>query len=211
MFRKGFTLVEILIAMALVGVLVAIVTPNLTKVMPDKKKALFIKAYARTEVAVANMVNDPEMYPAKFDITASENGYEKFGLTNDEQPEGLYCNGQDGGWNCYSGDNKFMEYFAQEVGGGIDTSLGDDCKDVCVSTNDNLVYDIYRVERNKTKKDAVAAHITVKVKSGNEVSKIGVIQVFNDGGVECLVKTTTDENDKCQLFLNDRYNLKQKR
>ena len=55
--KKGFTLVEILIALALIGILVAVVSPNLARIRPDQKKALFVKAYTTTESAVDNRIS----------------------------------------------------------------------------------------------------------------------------------------------------------
>ncbi len=41
--KKGFTLVEILIALALIGILVAVVSPNLARISLIRKKLCLLK------------------------------------------------------------------------------------------------------------------------------------------------------------------------
>ena len=115
--KKGFTLIEILIAMALVGILIAVMSPNLAKVLPDKNKAMFIKAFTRTEVAVASMLADPDMYRNRYDYASQK--FDRYGLCNTNPPQGLLAaNGN----LPPEGTGKFVYYFAQEVGGAIDTN-----------------------------------------------------------------------------------------
>ena len=205
MFKKGFTLIEILVSMALVGVLVMVLTPNIAKLMPDKEKAMFIKAYTRTEMAVANMINDPEMYPTKFDITETKNGnlaYSQFGLCSDADVTGVLKANNDFTDTVSERSKKFHFYFAQEL--GTNYSSGDN-----IETNDGLVYQIKRTaDKSDAQLDAVAATITIALQSDVEPNgniptdkQLGEISVKNDGAVEC-------GDQKCKAHLADRYNLK---
>ncbi len=187
--KKGFTLIEILISMGLVGILIAVMSPNLSKVLPDKNKAMFIKAFTRTENAVAAMLSDPDMYRNRYDYDTMK--YDRYGLCNTSTPQGLLAaNGN----LPPSGTNKFAFYFAQEVGGVLDASNN-------VKTNDGIIYAIKWEDANKdsTDRDAVAATITIKV----EDESVASIEVINDGAILCGDNT-------CKTYLKDRFNLKKK-
>ena len=202
MFKKGFTLIEILIAMALVGIIVAVLTPNIAKVMPNKKKALFIKAFTRTEMAVSNMINDPEMYPAKYNITAEvgQDPYTVFGLCSDGDVEGLLKIDNDFRQQNLESKYKFHYYFAQELGSNYVST-----DDGLIKTNDGLIYKIDRTQTGDNLKRRVkAVEITVNLPKGeNELDDIGKITVLNDGSVECA-------DSKCTNYIEDRFDLKQK-
>ena len=209
MFKKGFTLIEILIAMALVGIIVAVLTPNIAKVMPDKKKALFIKAFTRTEMAVSNMINDPEMYPAKYNITVEEgtNPYTVFGLCSDGDVTGLLkINNDFREHGSLDTEYKFHYYFAQELGSNyVSTNNGN------IPTNDGLNYYIKREETGDAEpRSQKAATITVEFGSADD-NDIGKILVLNDGTVSCSPeKINGNQNNPCSSYLNDRFDLKQK-
>ncbi len=189
-FKRGFTLVEILIAMALVAILVAVMSPNIARIRPDQKKALFIKAYTRTEIAVVNMLNDTEMYPTTYD----ENGnLATYGLCSTAAPVGLL-----GSTDSKSGEYKFVYYFAKE--------LGSTNTENTVTTSDQITYSVDFQNSNVTDIDATAATITVSAKIRknlqNEDVELGTITVKNNGNVSCGSDTT------CQTYMEDRYNLR---
>ncbi len=190
--KKGFTLVEILVAMALVAVLVSVMASNMAKVRPDQKKALFIKAYTRTEVAVASMLNDAEMYPTVYD----ENGnLEEFGLCSTKEPLGLL-----GQTDPASGTGKFSYYFAKAVGGTYAAGNGANT----VKTNDGITYSITEQNANSVTIDATAATITVSADIKGEDTELAQIKVTNNGNVSC----NGNENNKCQEYMDDRYDLR---
>ena len=41
MLKKGFTLQELLISMAIIGIVAAVAAPGLIGLMPDKKKSMY--------------------------------------------------------------------------------------------------------------------------------------------------------------------------
>ncbi len=63
MTKKGFTLEEIAIALAMIGVLSVLMLNAIRKVTPDNNKILFKKAYSIVERTVAELVNDETLYP----------------------------------------------------------------------------------------------------------------------------------------------------
>ena len=191
MFKsKGFSLMEILIALGLVGILVAVLSPNLAKMLPDKKKAMFIKAYTRTEIAVANMRNHSEMY---VDLYDPDNGsFKRYGLSNTEAPSGMLAANA----NSYSGDTKFINYFSQELGGTISGSN--------VVTNDGITYGV-EFSSCGTSRSCTAAEIAVSILDKDKnAENIGNIKILNDATVQC-------GDDLCKEYMLDRFNMKQDR
>ncbi len=73
--RKAFTLAEVMITLAVLGVLASIILPAVSKIRPNKAKAMFKKAYYVAERMVYELVNDQDLYPSNgvfvgFDNTA---------------------------------------------------------------------------------------------------------------------------------------------
>ena len=68
---KGFTLTEVIIAMAVMGILAAVLIPAITKVTPDSDSILFKKAYSTLEKTVSELINDDMSYPADLPTQAS--------------------------------------------------------------------------------------------------------------------------------------------
>ena len=188
--KKGFTLVEILIALLIIGVLVAVMIANMAKLKPDKRKALFIKAYTVTEQATANMVNDSEMYPTIFD---EDGDVVSYGLSSTSEPVGILLQTD----NVPSGADKFVHYFSREVGGSYSNNK--------VETSDGVIFDIERENTNAKTIDALAFTITISMiekKNNAEVKQaLGVINVRNGGAVEC-------GDTACTTYMEDRYNLR---
>lgn len=60
---KAFTLAEVMITMAILGILASVLLPAVSKVRPNENKALFKKAYYVAERMVSELVNDESLYP----------------------------------------------------------------------------------------------------------------------------------------------------
>lgn len=65
MFKKGFTLSELLIALAVVGITVALIAPIVTKIMPDANKAKFIQHYTRLDSTLEEILIDDSIFEDK--------------------------------------------------------------------------------------------------------------------------------------------------
>lgn len=59
---KAFTLTELMIALAVIGVLVAVVTPAIMRTRPNKNKMMIKKSYYEAEKIVSSMINDETLY-----------------------------------------------------------------------------------------------------------------------------------------------------
>ncbi len=68
---KGFTLSEILIAMLVLGIIVAASVPVILNLTPNKNAIMMKKAYYATESIIHSLINDPNYYP---DQSANCNG-----------------------------------------------------------------------------------------------------------------------------------------
>ena len=60
---KGFTLTELMVALAVIGILVAVVTPAIMKTRPNKNKMMVKKSFYITEQIVSSLINDERLYP----------------------------------------------------------------------------------------------------------------------------------------------------
>ena len=63
--KNGFNLPEMLIALALIAIIVAMIIPAVLSKKPNKNKALFRKAYYNIERIVYELVNDENMFPER--------------------------------------------------------------------------------------------------------------------------------------------------
>lgn len=61
--KKGFTLGEMVVTVGVVAFLALILMPMLKDMMPNQEQAMFKKAYYITERAIAELVNDDDLYP----------------------------------------------------------------------------------------------------------------------------------------------------
>ena len=97
--KQAFTLAEVMITMAILGVLASILLPAVSKVRPNENKAMFKKAYYVAERMVNELVNDDELYPLGAGTIV--------GLNNVSE---VTVNG-----TKYSGNDKFCKLFAAKV------------------------------------------------------------------------------------------------
>ena len=74
LFKSAFTLSELLIALAVVGILVAVVFPVVARIMPDQNTIMAKRAYAVTQSALSEMLNGP-CYPEKSNRLGLDDGY----------------------------------------------------------------------------------------------------------------------------------------
>lgn len=68
---KGFTLTELMIALTVIGILTAIVTPTVMRIKPNKNKMMTKKAYYTAENIINSLINNTNYYPDKSDDTTN--------------------------------------------------------------------------------------------------------------------------------------------
>ena len=157
MKKRAFTLMEILLALGIIGIIAMIMARVISGVMPDREKAAFLRAYLTTKTIVATMINDTSIYPAERDIDGyAQHPGDGTGFANTSQPTyGLYAS------STYSGSNKFKNIFLD--------MLGD-------TTRDGVTYEVTG--------QTIKITSNTKDESGN-LPVLGTFVVDNDGGVSC--------------------------
>lgn len=111
---KGFTLTELMVAMAVIGILVAVVTPAVMKTRPNKNKMMVKKTFYTAEQVIDTMINDERLYPDMTDVC--------YGRVVADNANGIHCawgfdytNKVSFEGNDYIGNTKFMELFASRL------------------------------------------------------------------------------------------------
>ena len=103
--KNAFTLAEVMVTLALIGILASIMLPVISKARPNKQKAMFKKAYYVAERMVYELVNDEDLYPA----TGDKVGFDNTGEV--EYMNSSYGSKDDEGKQ----KSKFCELFARKV------------------------------------------------------------------------------------------------
>lgn len=105
---KGFTLTELMIALAVVGILVAVVTPAIMKTRPNKNKMMIKKSFYTTEQIVSSLINDERLYPDMRDACDTGDAAEcAYGFDDYDK---VSYEGED-----YEGDTKFADLFKSKL------------------------------------------------------------------------------------------------
>ena len=139
---KGFTLSELMVAMAIIGVLVAVVTPAIMKNRPNKNKMMVKKSFYATEQIVNNLINEEAIYPdmrifCNGDTPSSDAEYCAFGFdyTEGAVSDGLY----------YEGEYKFGALFKSRLNVKSDdtTSGGTTIKNPVKPSTNTTFYPIF--------------------------------------------------------------------
>lgn len=106
MMKKGFTLQELLISLAIVGVVAAITVPGIIGMMPDKKKAMYMKCYSTLTNLTNEILDDPVLY--------YKNEEDCVGLACQASPNAEAYPQCSGDWSCDRA-LKFPAIFATKV------------------------------------------------------------------------------------------------
>lgn len=107
--KNGFTLAEILITLAIIGVISALVLPSLINSTPNREQIMLKKAYYLASRNINELINDEELYPERESETIS--GFSNVNI-NDQTADGREAmfHGE-----RYSGDSKFCNLFAARM------------------------------------------------------------------------------------------------
>lgn len=112
---KGFTLTELMVAMGVIGILVAVVTPAIMKTRPNKNKMMIKKSFYTAEQIVSTLINDERLYPDMKEICDR-------GVVEGEDPTKIYCafgfdydNSVRYEGETYAGNTKFADLFASRL------------------------------------------------------------------------------------------------
>ena len=70
--KSAFTLTELLIALAVIGVLTAILLPIISNIMPDRNALMAKRAYYSIQTVVSDLINDESCYPDLTNLQADD-------------------------------------------------------------------------------------------------------------------------------------------
>ncbi len=144
--KKGFTLTELLIALGVIGIIVAILVPIIFNLIPDQSVLMAKRAYYSIQTVVSDLINDEGCYPDKTQSAGADRrvgfddgyGYAnclKWGGSNDTRQ---YINSEDA-------VAKFATLFADKIDlkEGSTTSSSQVLKITNFETKDGMKWYIY--------------------------------------------------------------------
>lgn len=146
MRKKAFTMAEVMVVLAVIGVLVAILTPTIVKLSPNQNKIMFKKAYYITERVINELINDETYYS----------------YTNDTQPGFIDQSAITVDGVSITGPSKFCTLFAMKINTNSTTINCDAAHSSPVATgalNPN--------SGNFTTNDGMTWHLPTAVQGGN--------------------------------------------
>lgn len=132
MFKKGFTLAEVLVALSIVGVVAAVSAPAITNMMPDSDKLTVLKSYKVLNDATQELINDPGFY-----INFSDGNC--VGLSCTAQPESISI-----ALNNVSGDAKYAHLLAMNINGDNRARGTSNVAVLTFTTNDQIEWQIMK-------------------------------------------------------------------
>lgn len=183
--KKGFTMSELMIAMAVLGILLAMVIPTLVNTRPDEFKMLTKKAYYVTEQVVSSLINDPVLYPDNTmycntaDIPTGEQCTYGF-----EDTSKVQYNGEDFGDDTAGTDDakkKFARLFAEQLN-VVDKV--DETGKYIITTSDGMTFD-FSTDTNSPVKTPWTVGVAPKTNYRNII-----IDVNGDKAPNCLETDT---------------------
>jgi len=194
---KGFTLTELMIALAVIGILVAVVTPAIMKTRPNKNKMMVKKTFYTTEQIVSSLINDDILYPDMREACRTH-----------EKNQDIYC-----AWGfdytykgnfegeTYEGENKFGALFKSRLNvsrnsGEKDGEAPNDTDYYPVFfTSDGVKWDLTGTKDAwKSEKDKVGTFED----HGNNTAGMGTILIDVNGDEEPNQACTLDEDTETE-------------
>jgi prepilin-type N-terminal cleavage/methylation domain-containing protein len=202
---SGFTLTELMVALAVIGVLVAIVTPAVVKTRPNKNKMMVKKTYYTTEQIVNSLINDEVLYPdmreaCSMGIDDNSSTYCAWGF------DYVYQASFEG--NTYEGANKFGALFKDRLNVRANTGSSDG------NAPDNVTYypEFYTTDGAKWNLSGTKGAWTAR-QSGpgtfdSTTAGIGTITIDVNGddapNQECTAANTDCDQYQIQILANGK-------
>lgn len=185
---KGFTMTELMVALAVIGIIVAVVTPAIMKTRPNKNKMMVKKTFYTTEQIVSTLINDARLYPDMREL-CYEDGYTEaedfycawgFDYQNDVNYEG----------DTYGGSTKFRDLFVSRL--NLNSSKTDKTNSVYYTT-DGVKWGL---------DDTVGKWSNVAASVKDAGTAIILVDVNGEDEPNCLQQNCSDPDDFDQYRIN---------
>lgn len=172
----AFTLAELMVALAVVGTIVAVVTPAIMKTRPNKNKMMIKKTYYTTENIVNSLINNTYLYADMTDecIKGTAECAYGFDLEDEVEYEG----------ETFSGKTKFQKLFASK----LNVSREIESNSQKFATTDGVIWDFSNIQTGWTKGTAPKNNV-----------KTLTIDVNGDEGPNALEETSPDDFDQYRI------------
>lgn len=206
---KGFTLSEILIAMLVLGIIVAASVPVILNLTPNKNGIMMKKAYYATESIVHSLINDPNYYPdmthncLKSDGTLENSGSNECYYGFDYAPTAVKIPGVT---NDVSTSNKLLCLFASKL--NIKEDLNNVCEGttIIVTTMDGMSWNLNALQSISTigtlEIDVDGVNKGVSAYNGTSLKACGTTTSWGTSCNTELTKAQKKKFDRIQITIS---------
>ena len=172
----AFTLAELMVALAVVGTIVAVVTPAIMKTRPNKNKMMIKKTYYTTENIVNSLINNTYLYADMTDECIKGTAECAYGF---DLVDGVEYEGE-----TFSGETKFQKLFASKL--NVSREIESNSKKF--ATTDGVIWDFSHIQTGWTKGTAPKNNV-----------KTLTIDVNGDEGPNAFEETSPDDFDQYRI------------
>ena len=116
MKNRAFTLAELLITLAIIGVIAAVLAPAVGKLKPDQNKTLYLKSYDALSSAVTKISKDASLYSPYYEYKGMRYNVQHYPLLNTTA-------GIDKSFDKYKDDTKLGHILKDMLGGNANDSV----------------------------------------------------------------------------------------
>ena len=209
---KGFTLTELMIALAVLGILIAVVTPAIMKAKPNKNKMMVKKAYYTAENVISALINDETVYPDVRDLCIEDGSGNVssdcawgFDYTNEVISEGETYGSDTAGSD--DAKNKFALLFKEKL------NVKNNSTDSVLQfwTNDGLYWDLTNAVNSWEKGKNKVGNFDQCKTAASDSAGCGKIKINVEGkssnGLECSNASADCNQFEIQILANGKMRI----
>lgn len=193
---KAFTLTELMIALAVLGILIAVVTPAIMKARPNKNKMMVKKTFYTTEKIIGNLINDEVLYPDKRDSCTPVYDADNCKWGFDDESSVTFEGAS------YTGNTKFGNLFMEM----LNVKQIDDADEIKFYTNDGAYWDLSGTMGAWETDEKVGKFTDASPDSGMGTIKI-VVDGEKDRQTECTEHVADCNTYEVQLLANGKLRI----